>query len=181
MSTKANGHYTDGTVDSLKHSGVQPWSAGATFPFIVFKREHYSDAGNMITEEWVVTLAGEELTTRATHDEAEAMAAVFKASGVRDRFDAHWVEMESASTDDEHLVDLNDPFTQRCRHDDRVMYPNGKPEVPTMGTAEWHAQREANYQPYDSKPASGRDKFGWDRELSATMSRARAEFYSEDV
>lgn len=156
MNSKANGIYTDGNVDSLKHSGVQPWSAGATFPFVVFYREHYSQTGELEHSEWVVTLAGEELASRDTHDEADSLAAAYKQAGVRDRFDAHWYEVELAMLRrDCEILDANEAqFRARIENDDRVMYPNGKPAEPAMGTSEWHVLRAKEYQPYHSNPAA---------------------------
>ena len=112
-------------------SGVQPWSVGAVFPYVVFKREHYSSSEYMAPEvrylgfEWVVTFAGVELATCETHNEAEDLAALFKHDGVRTVLDVQWKEMEdhmynlTAGFDAEDLEPSIERMQWRDEHGDR--------------------------------------------------------------
>lgn len=136
--------YTDGVTDKLMHSGVQPWSAGDSFPFVVYKVEKYTDDGVLQAYRWAVSFAGEELTSRADHDEAERMALLFKQKGVRNRYDAQWVEFEdSIGQSVEEGPSLSDIMAERRqRADYAAMYGDAEHIPASMGDPDWQATRD---------------------------------------
>lgn len=78
------GNYSDGSTDSLMHSGVQPWSAGDDFPYVVYLREYYSNDHELKSKVWVVSYAGVPLVdVPGGYERAEQLVQLFKRAGAR--------------------------------------------------------------------------------------------------
>ena len=67
-------------ADPIGHSAVQPWSAGAYFPAVIFRVETYEtepapDGSYPLRyRSWGLTLDGGTRTGYASHDDAESVA-----------------------------------------------------------------------------------------------------------
>lgn len=83
MGNKAN-QYGDADRDGLGHSGVQSWSAGASFPYVTFLREYWKN-GQLISARVIVSLAGVELIAARDWADGERLALELKARGIRTR------------------------------------------------------------------------------------------------
>lgn len=70
-----------GSVVDRPSDGVQPWSKGDFYPWIVHRDEQDSGA----VRHWVVSLNGEELARFDNPDDAYDMAPEFKRLDIRDR------------------------------------------------------------------------------------------------
>lgn len=114
MNPKTN-QYGDFQTDKLNHSGVKSWSAGDTFPYIVYKQETHCK-GELISAAWIVSFAGEPLaeidagicqaSSAKAHREAEALALEFKREGIKDRFAANWHDAREYEAEAKRFVDL---------------------------------------------------------------------------
>ena len=153
--------------------GVQGWSVGEHYPFIVAKHERYGDDGALLSSYWVITLGDDTLAQWRDVGQAHYFAKLFAQYSVRDIQqagrvieldqrqrveDAEWALF--AEIEAEHFAVSRREGAKRDRDTDDTVH-GGVPLTLTLGEvlrekreqAAAFAARDAFYAAAEAEPA----------------------------